>query len=101
MRLVYRRVRQCRYLHTSLRKIPKFHLISWCGKFVEKYSSGDLPETLRKYCAIPQNFHTSKVSVFYAGLVQLTDEGLCGNNYRRKNVNCFRKMLYFRCLSAF
>ena len=34
--------------------IPKFHLISWCGNFVERRSfrrvSVDLPETLRKRC---------------------------------------------------
>ena len=33
----------------SLHKIPKFHLISWCGSFVERHSfcrvSGDSRET--------------------------------------------------------
>ena len=36
----------------NLRKILKFHLISWCGNFVETHSfcrvSGDSPETPRK-----------------------------------------------------
>ena len=43
----------------SLRKIPKFQLIFWCGNFVEKHS----------FRAFPQNFHTRKldeISVFYA-----------------------------------
>ena len=35
-----------------LRKIPKFHLISWCGNFVERQSfhiaSGESLETMRK-----------------------------------------------------
>ena len=35
-------------------KIPKFHLISWCGNFVERLSfrrvSGESPKTLRKLC---------------------------------------------------
>ena len=38
----------------SLRKIPYFHLISWCGSFVERHSfridSGESPETVRKLC---------------------------------------------------
>ena len=38
--------------HNSLLKIPKFHLISWCGSFVETHNflrvSGDSPETLQK-----------------------------------------------------
>ena len=37
-----------------LRKIPWFHLISWCGNFVERHSFhiilGDSPETMRKLC---------------------------------------------------
>ena len=36
------------------RKIPKFHLISWCRNFVEKHSFcivlGDLPEAIQKLC---------------------------------------------------
>ena len=35
----------------SLRKIPYFHLITWCGNFVESHSfrivSGDSPETMQ------------------------------------------------------
>ena len=38
----------------TLRKIPLFHLISWCGNFVEKHSflivSGESPKTKRKLC---------------------------------------------------
>ena len=38
----------------TLRKIPQFHLISWCGNFVERHSfrivSGETPETMRKLC---------------------------------------------------
>ena len=38
----------------ALRKIPYFHLISWCGNFMERHSfrivSGDSPETMRKLC---------------------------------------------------
>ena len=54
-----------------LRKIPKFHLISWCGNPVESRSfrqvSRNSPKLYGK-CAFPQNFHTSKLgdtSVFY------------------------------------
>ena len=55
----------------SLRKILKFHLMSWCGNFVERHSlrivSGDSPETMRKLC-LSTNFHTMKlgeITVFY------------------------------------
>ena len=40
----------------ALRKMPKFHLISWFGNFVERH-------------IFTQNFHTRKldvISVFYA-----------------------------------
>ena len=41
-----------RWRQDSLRKIPKFHLISWCGNFVEKHRVfrvlGDSAEPLRK-----------------------------------------------------
>ena len=51
-------------LHYSLRKIQKFHLVYWCGKFAETYSfwrvSGESPKTMRKLC-LPQNFHTTKL----------------------------------------
>ena len=56
----------------TLSKIPQFHLISWCGNFVERHS-------LPKFCAIrpklcgncilPQSCHTRKLSeitVFFA-----------------------------------
>ena len=40
------------FLLNLLWKIPKFHLISWCGNFVEKHRfgivSGESPETMRK-----------------------------------------------------
>ena len=42
------------YLLETLRKIPWFHLISWCEKFMERHSfriiSGDSPKTMRKLC---------------------------------------------------
>ena len=52
-------VQATKYGEVSLRKKPKFdliswHLISWCGNFVERHSfrkaSGESPETLRKLC---------------------------------------------------
>ena len=40
--------------HITLRKLPWFHLISWCGNFVERHSFyivlGESPETMRKLC---------------------------------------------------
>ena len=48
----------------SLRKIWKFHLISWCGSFAEK----NRPK-LCGNCAFPINRHTRKLSeiaLFYA-----------------------------------
>ena len=42
------------FVGLTLRKIPWFHLISWCGNFVERNSfrivSGDSPETMWKLC---------------------------------------------------
>ena len=56
----------------SLRKIPQFHLICWCGDFVQRHSfriaSGDWPK-LCGSCAFLQDFHTRKlgeIKVFYA-----------------------------------
>ena len=56
----------------SLRKIPQFYLISWCGNFAERYSFlrvlGDSSKTMWS-CAFPRNFHTTKLGeilVFYA-----------------------------------
>ena len=49
------------------RNIPKFHLISWCGNFVERHSFRESPETLQKLC-VSTKFLTMKVgeiSVFY------------------------------------
>ena len=67
------RTKSFRFLKESLRKkIPKFHLISCCGNFVERHSFrkglGNSPKTLRKVC-LSTNFHTSKlreISVFCA-----------------------------------
>ena len=44
------------YYCITLRKIPQFHLISWCGNFVERHSFW----SFRINCAFPQNFHTRK-----------------------------------------
>ena len=44
---------------TTLRKISKFHLISWCGNFVERHS----------FRRVSGDFHTAKlgeITVFYA-----------------------------------
>ena len=42
------------YMKVSLRRIPQFHLKSWCGNFVERHSfrivSDVSPETIRKLC---------------------------------------------------
>ena len=42
------------HLNDSMRKIPKFHPISWCGNFTERHSfcrvSGKSPKTLSKLC---------------------------------------------------
>ena len=48
----------------------KFHLISWCGKFVEINSfcriSSDPPETLRKLCIFTKFSHDEigEISIF-------------------------------------
>ena len=46
--------RTCEGLNLALRKITEFHIISWCGNFVERHSSrivsGNSVETLRKLC---------------------------------------------------
>ena len=42
------------YIGLALRKIPKFHLISWRGNFEERHSFGivleESPETMQKLC---------------------------------------------------
>ena len=42
------------FIYLTLPKISQFHLISWCGNFVERHSfhivSDDSPETMRKLC---------------------------------------------------
>ena len=56
----------------SRRKIPYFHLISWCENFVEKHSFRIVWANRPKLCgncAFAQNLHTSKlgeIEVFYA-----------------------------------
>ena len=55
----------------ALCKMPKFYLISGCGKFVGTRSFYKVlgePEVLRKHCVFPQNFHTRKpgeITAFY------------------------------------
>ena len=48
-------------LTVTLRKIPKFHLIYWCGNFVERHSfhrvSSKSPETLQKLCLSTKFLH--------------------------------------------
>ena len=62
---------------TSLRQIPKFHLISFCGNFVERHSLrrglGNLPETLRKLCLSTKFLH--QVLVFDAVCITSFDQG--------------------------
>ena len=51
----------------SLHKIPQFHLIRWCGDFVERHRR--IWPKLCGNCAFSQNFCTRKlgeISVFYA-----------------------------------
>ena len=61
------------FWYLPLRKKLKFHLISWCGNFVETHDFCRVSET-----AFPQNSHTRKLdetSVFYA--VFLADQNFC------------------------
>ena len=52
--------------------MPQFHLISWCGNFVERHSFHKLCRNCSKLCGncdFPQNFLTRKlgeITVFYA-----------------------------------
>ena len=50
-----------------LHKIPNFHLISWCGNFVDRHSfsrvSGNSPK-LYGNCAFPQSFRTREFRDF-------------------------------------
>ena len=58
-----------RYL--TLCKIPKFHLIFWCGNFLESHSFRSVSGESCGNCAFQQNFHTRKlgeISVFQAVL---------------------------------
>ena len=73
-----------------LRKIPKFHLISWCENFVKRHSfsivSSDSPETMRKRCLSTKFSHQEirwnygilrsvsclqATSLCYSGLIKL------------------------------
>ena len=55
------------WVFLAQQKIPWFHLVSWCGSFVERDSfsiaSVNSPETMQKPC-LPQNFHTRKLGEF-------------------------------------
>ena len=55
----------------SLRKMPWFHLISWCGNFVERQFPHNFARFARN-CAFPQNLHTMKlgdIPVFYPVII--------------------------------
>ena len=52
----------------ALRKIPKFHLISWSRHFKETHSFCSFGRFVRENCPFSQNFLTKKlgeISVFY------------------------------------
>ena len=54
--------------YSTLHKIPQFHLISWCGNFIERNSFRKSPKFMPKFC-LSTNFHTRKlqeITVFYA-----------------------------------
>ena len=57
----------------TLQKIPQFHLISWCGNFVERYSFGivlgESPKTMRKLCLSTKFLHKKlgEITVFFCG----------------------------------
>ena len=77
-----------------MRKIPKFHLIAWCGNFEERYSFRivlAIRPKLSWNCAFPQNFHTRKldeISVFDA--VGITVFFYIGPSW------CYNKSYYYR-----
>ena len=52
----------------TLRKIPQFQLISWCGNFAERHSfhivSGDSLKTMRKLC-LSAKFSHQKIRLNY------------------------------------
>ena len=67
-------------IYIPLRKIPKFHLISWCGNFTERHSFGSFGRPTRKLGGI---------SVFYA--VFPTIFGHKENNYSGEvNSDCLQ-----------
>ena len=45
---------------STLHKIPKFHPIFWCGKFVETLSFPRAPSVSSEICAFPQDFYGRK-----------------------------------------
>ena len=75
----------------TLRKMPKFHLISWCGIFCKYAVSAEFQANCQKFCrncAFPQNFYTKKqgeVTVFYAGKALSYDHVLSSTEYRNLN----------------
>ena len=87
-------------LRLSLRKIAQFHLISWCGNFVEKHSflivSGKSLETMRKLCLSAKFLHQElgEITLFFAvcllrTLSNINDKAFCENRYRLKTINYF------------
>ena len=78
MEFIYLLNQACSALNQLLHKIPKFHLISCCGNFVERHSFhrvwGDSPETLRNLCLSTKFLHQEirlNFSVFYAVEIQI------------------------------
>ena len=65
-----------KWAKTTLQKIPYFHLISWCGNFMERHSfcivSGDSPKTMQKLCLATKFPHQElgKITVSFAVLIQ-------------------------------
>ena len=63
---------QCIEILSSPQNIRKFHLISWCGIFLETDSFCRVSGESLVYCALAQNFHIRKlveISVFFAAAV--------------------------------
>ena len=98
----------CSFL--PLRKIPKFHLISWCINFLEKHSFRRVSRERQKLEAnftFPQNFHTRKLgetSVFYAMCFFTFSENafiLCEVDTYQHGLQCrfsltFKVVLYYK-----
>ena len=62
----------CNFFTLTLRKIPLFHLTSWCGSFVERHNfrivSGESPVTVLKLCLSTKFSHQEigKITTFHA-----------------------------------